>query len=110
MAFICLNRRYLNRPYPSKTHRSGVYISTAITLRATSQWKITMERRSIGQKVCRYANFATESVACHFESSCAHYVPPIRAGQNGIDIEVSRHRTVSVSNFQSILSKYRSID
>ena len=26
----------------------------------------------------------------------------IRAGQNGIDIEVSRHHTVSVSNFQSI--------
>ena len=99
MTFICLNRRYLNRPYPSKTRRSGVYISTAITLRATSQWKITIERRSFGQKVCRY-----------FESSCAHYVPPIRAGQNGIDIEVSRHRTVSVSNFQSILSKYRSID
>ena len=25
-----------------------------------------------------------------------------RAGSNGIDIEVSRHRTISVSNFQSI--------
>ena len=32
----------------------------------------------------------------------AMFLANFRAGQNGIDIEVARHHTVSVSNFQSI--------
>ena len=43
---------YLNRPYPSKTHRSDdLFINTAIMQLATYEIDITIEQPSFSQKV-----------------------------------------------------------
>ena len=43
---------YLNRPYPSKTHRSGnLFRNTAITIQVRLECDIMIEQPNFGQKV-----------------------------------------------------------
>ena len=56
MAFVHL-LRYLIRPHPSTTHRSGeLFINTAIMQLATYEIDITIEQPSFSQKVGQCSN------------------------------------------------------
>ena len=58
-------------------------------------------------------HYMSAKISSHPLLCSVHFLPAARAGPNGIDIEVSWHHMVSVSNFQSIdwiISLYLDID
>ena len=57
---------YLNRRYPSKTHRyCSLFRNTAIALRATSEFDITIGQPTFCQKVAQSADVIGET-SLHF--------------------------------------------